>query len=460
MPRRRVGSRSLRAAWLATPVASPSRDVQLRSRNETNRSRHGERAASLAVASQAAATSPRAWQRSCFERAMRASFLLAVSLASLALLAIAVRLAWIGDDAWITLRTVENLARGDGMRWNTVDRVQTFTHPLWLLLLAAARVVSGEVYVTTIVVSLLASTAAIVGLFANARSAVAVIAVAIVLAGTRAFVDFTSSGLETPLTACLLVAFVHVAASGHPPARRFGTAVLLASLLATARLDLVLLVGPAVLALARGVPWRGACSRLVVASAPLWGWLVFATIWFGHPLPVTAHSKLFDVGVPQATLVAQGAFYVWFALVDDPLLVATIVAGIGLAIANARARWLAAGMVLYVGYVIRIGGDFMAGRMLLPPFVVAVAMESSCAALRRGSWRLRRKNRRRSRRSSPTAASAMNAGSMRAASASSAPNARSRTSIAPRTAGPPPNVGSGSWALRASPAFAPAAAVT
>ena len=305
---------------------------------------------------------------------MRASFLLAASLASLALAAIAVRLAWIGDDAWITLRTVEHLARGDGMRWNAVDRVQTFTHPLWLLLLAAGRVVTGEVYVTTIAVSLLASTAAILLLFASARTAAAVIALAIVLAGTRAFVDFTSSGLETPLTTCLLVAFVRVATSERPPARRFGAAVLLASLLATTRLDLVLLVGPTALAQARGVPWRAAVWQLVVASAPLWAWLVFATIWFGHPLPVTAHSKLFDVGMPSATLVAQGGFYVWFALVDDPLLVVGTVAGLGAGIANARTRWLAAGMVLYVGYVVRIGGDFMAGRMLLPPFVVAIAL--------------------------------------------------------------------------------------
>jgi arabinofuranosyltransferase len=411
---------------------------------------------------------------------MRSSFLFAAVAATVALLAIALRLAWISDDAYITLRTVENMMRGDGMRWNAVDRVQTFTHPLWLLLLAAARVVSGEVHVTTIVVSLLVSTLAIGWLLASARTVAVVLATAIVLAGTRAFMDFTSSGLETPLSAFLLVAFVRVVTSELPPVRRFGTAVLLASLLAVTRMDLVLLAGPAVLATLHGVPWRAAALRLVVAAAPLWAWLVFATIWFGHPLPVTAHAKLLDVGVPLATMVAPGAFYVWFAVGDDPLLAVVTLVGIVVGAGDARTRWLALGMLLYVGYVVRIGGDFMAGRMLLPPFVVAIAVLARWLGTRGPS----------------TAASvalaalvlivARGAPAWLVAPADEpqqpvdeivanrgicderrfyarrlglfGPNATCRTSTARRIAVQPANGGSGSWALRASPAFAPGTA--
>ena len=65
---------------------------------------------------------------------MRSLVLVAVTTV---LLAVAVRVAWLGDDAYITLRTVENWCSGLGLRWNLVDRVQTFTHPLWMLLLAA-----------------------------------------------------------------------------------------------------------------------------------------------------------------------------------------------------------------------------------------------------------------------------------------------------------------------------------
>lgn len=34
------------------------------------------------------------------------------------LFGVALRCAWLGDDAYITLRTVENAVAGDGLRWN------------------------------------------------------------------------------------------------------------------------------------------------------------------------------------------------------------------------------------------------------------------------------------------------------------------------------------------------------
>jgi arabinofuranosyltransferase len=46
------------------------------------------------------------------------------------------RHAWVSDDAFITLRTVRNLLQGDGLRWNLNERVQGYTHPLWMFLLA------------------------------------------------------------------------------------------------------------------------------------------------------------------------------------------------------------------------------------------------------------------------------------------------------------------------------------
>ena len=92
-----------------------------------------------------------------------------------ALVAVAVRVAWIGDDAYITLRSVENLCRGDGARWNLADRVQVYTHPLWMLVLSLGRALSGEVYYATLAISLSLSTAAVVWLLARAGSVAATI---------------------------------------------------------------------------------------------------------------------------------------------------------------------------------------------------------------------------------------------------------------------------------------------
>ena len=51
---------------------------------------------------------------------------LAAALAVFLLLAL--RSAWVAEDAFITLRTVDNLSHGHGPTWNAGERVQAFTH--------------------------------------------------------------------------------------------------------------------------------------------------------------------------------------------------------------------------------------------------------------------------------------------------------------------------------------------
>lgn len=298
---------------------------------------------------------------------------LALIVATLALLAIALRLAWVGDDAYITLRTVENLATGHGARWNIVDRVQTFTHPLWMLVLTGGRLVAGEVYHTTIVISLAATTAAIVLLLQRATTIAALVATAMLLAGSRAFGDYTTSGLETPLTFLLLTLFVRVVTGTRAPDARIVPTVLLMALLATNRMDLVLIGAPATIATLWAVAWRRGLAGAALGSLPFVAWLAFATIYYGNPLPVTAHAKIFGVGIPASELARQGLYYLWTTLRDDPVTSLTIVTGITVALRERGTRWLGVGALLYLLYVVKVGGDFMAGRFCLPPFVVAVA---------------------------------------------------------------------------------------
>ena len=310
---------------------------------------------------------------------------LAFAIATLVLFAIAVRLAWLGDDAYITLRSVENWVAGNGLRWNAADRVQTYTHPLWMLVLAAGRALSGEVYFTTITISLGLSVLAIVLLLARAATWPALAACALLLAATRAFGEYATSGLETPLTYVLLAAFVGVITrTDRPPVVRFRLAVLLTALAATNRMDLGLLCAPAVLATLRGCSWRSLFACGVVMSLPFVAWLLFAGLYYGSPFPVTAHAKAFGVGIPASDLAAQGLQYGAFALVDDPVLLPTIALGVVVGFADARTRWLALGALLYCAYVVKVGGDFMAGRFFLPPFVVAVALLAPWLSQRSG----------------------------------------------------------------------------
>src|SRR6188768_363986 len=67
-------------------------------------------------------------------------------LLTLVFLAVLIRTAWMSDDALITLRTVLNATHGFGLRFNILERVQTFTHPLWLGVVTAAYYLTSNVY--------------------------------------------------------------------------------------------------------------------------------------------------------------------------------------------------------------------------------------------------------------------------------------------------------------------------
>src|SRR4051812_5661024 len=61
-----------------------------------------------------------------------------------------VRYGWVAEDAYITLRTVDNFVHGFGLRWNVAERVQAYTHPLWMLLLCLVYAVTREDFLTLV----------------------------------------------------------------------------------------------------------------------------------------------------------------------------------------------------------------------------------------------------------------------------------------------------------------------
>lgn len=298
---------------------------------------------------------------------------LAIVLGSLVLLAVAVRTAWLGDDAYITLRSVENWVSGNGLRWNPDDRVQTYTHPLWMLVLSFGRLLSGEVYFTTLTISMCLSMVAVLWLLLRCATTGAAVATGTMLLCSRAFVDYMTSGLETPLTFVLLVALVATVTGNRAPATRYSRAVLIATLLATNRMDLALLCLPAVLSTMNGVPFRVLWQRGLLMSLPFIAWLLFAGFYYGSPFPVTAHAKAFGVGIPSSELAEQGMRYLLHTLLHDPALLLITLTGSLLLLIRSRSRWLALGAMCYLGYVIKVGGGFMQGRFLLPPFMIVVA---------------------------------------------------------------------------------------
>lgn len=315
-------------------------------------------------------------------------------LALLLVAAVVVKAAWVCDDAFITMRTVDNLLHGRGLTWNPGERVQVFTHPLWLGVLAVADALLPGWWAALLagLATSLAATWLLLRRLPDQSPAIA--AVGLALALSRANVDFATSGLENPLACLLLVLALPAAAvaggargrDGDPGQRPLTRLVLLTSLLALVRLDLVLVPLPLLAwELARG-GWRH-WRALLVAALPLVAWEAFSIFYFGFPLPNTAYAKL-GTGIAAGDLAQRGWWYLEASLRRDPLTVVVLAAGLGLALARgdrARRLW-AAGVLLYLAYVVRIGGDFMMGRFLVAPLVATVALAAPLLPRGRPGW--------------------------------------------------------------------------
>jgi arabinofuranosyltransferase len=314
-----------------------------------------------------------------------------VALLTLTFLAVLIRTAWLSDDALITLRTVLNVTHGFGLRFNIDERVQTFTHPLWLFVVTAAYYLTANVYFAAFAASVLTSVLAFWLAITRAASTWQAAVVVVILLFSRAFVDFSTSGLENPLAYVLLAAFVFAFATldDHAAApRRVMTKLwLLAALLYLTRPDAVVLVAPMLIA----ATWRLRRSVLfgpmLLGLLPAIAWTVFALLYYGFPFPNTAYAKL-TMGIDPGELHLQGLLYLIDSVDRDPLTLTTIAFAVVLAIKQRRAPAiaLASGLVLYLVYVVSIGGDFMAGRFLAVPLFGAALLVGGLVDGARPFW--------------------------------------------------------------------------
>jgi len=219
------------------------------------------------------------------------------------------RSAWLCDDAYITFRTIDNCTNGFGLRWNVLERVQSYTHPLWLLLQLPFHAVIREIYYTSLWLSLAFSVATI-GLVLRAGASRlwgALIAVT-ALGLSRTFVDYSSSGLENPLTHLLLALFFLLYWRTSHHTRSLFWLACCAGLVTLNRLDLSLLILPPLLCLFWRLRSRRRLAVLVLGFLPLVLWELFSLWYYGFPFPNTAYAKL-TTGLTASELAGRGCLY-------------------------------------------------------------------------------------------------------------------------------------------------------
>jgi hypothetical protein len=316
---------------------------------------------------------------------------IASSVLGLCALGLAFSRVWVADDAYITFRHVVQFLAGNGLTYNTIERVEGFTHPLWAILLCLFAWLGAPISGTAVTLDLLCAGALLIGIAASERDR-GPLAMALVVS-CSGFIDFATSGLETPMTMWLVYLAYRTRRVLGAPAQ-VGLALGLAYL---CHPDVaVLALGPCLLALAEAHEQgfresRAALTRFFtsLASTPLL-WHLFRLWYYGDILPNTYYAK------NGGSYWSQGFAYIIDFARYAPLSGAGLLLVAGLALfdlrrRNGRERWRrAAGVLaitLHLFAIARMGGDFMGFRLLLPDLAVVAAL--SAGALSGLSFRSR-----------------------------------------------------------------------
>ena len=291
-----------------------------------------------------------------------------------------VTVAWsnrfVQDDAYIVFRYADHLARGEGLVWNAGERVEGYSSFLYTVLLGGTRRLGLDPVSTSHAVGLAAFLGSLLATFAAARwtfasDAAALLTVAL-LGANYSFSIFATGGLETSLHAFLVCAGLALVARGQTLGWSSPLPLLLSivmGLLMLTRPDSAIpcavLAGIALwrLRLTRG--WRTYAELLVPAALMITLWLTWKLAYYGELLPNTYHVK-----VATSTSLHYGVRYLYTFLASYwlfPLVVLTLV--LLPRLLRERRDALVAALVLsalWVGYVARVGGDFMEFRFMVP----------------------------------------------------------------------------------------------
>ncbi len=300
------------------------------------------------------------------------------------LLLIFIKNAWVCDDAYIIFRSIEQLYAGNGPNWNPHERVQAYTSPLWYWLLALPRAFSPDHFFNFFLLSLVLFL--LLGLrirryFGDSRNCAVFLCLA---AGSNAFFDFTTSGLENTLAYLLTtLAFLYglEAINADPDSPRaetlFRRSLTAFALLPVCRHDFLLLGLLPALVLIRQFRGKGRspAGSLLLLFGPLLAWSAFSLLYYGALFPNTAYAKL-STGISRSLLLRQGLYYFWETFVGDPFTMLVIAGGCVAALFDRRLfmRSAAVATGLYLTYILWAGGDFMRGRFFSVPFLVTLIM--------------------------------------------------------------------------------------
>lgn len=271
---------------------------------------------------------------------------------------------WMSDDGLIVLRTVRNLLAGNGPVFNVGERVEANTSTIWqYVIYIGARITGADLHRISIGSSLFFSVLALmIAVFATSmyykkRGFNFVVPFgALIYVALPPARDFATSGLEWGLSIFYLATFWWL--SGTQRKYLFALWLGIGWLVRPEMLLYSVIFGAWLF-------WKTRDWRIFAAALPLpVGYEIFRMGYYGLVVPHTAVAKS-----ASSSDWAGGLSYLWdfvgtYALYL--LIPVVIIALIACKLDSVAILMMLAG-TLHVFYVIKVGGDFMHGRMLLLP---------------------------------------------------------------------------------------------
>ena len=305
-----------------------------------------------------------------------------LGLTLVALLAIAWYHHFIQDDAFISFRYAENLVSGKGLVWNPGEKIEGYTNFLWTILIAAGMLLRinpigfsfalGHIF---LVVSLIL-TYKTANLLLPSRSHA--LLTVILLGLNYTFSSYATGGLETQMQTSLLLACCFLAIQSiitrHWGTRRLVTLSSISALALLTRLDSSLICTVVFCfsmwyILRENTEPRRKVQSLLLLLGPfafvIGAWFVWKLTYYGNILPNSFYIK-----VATGSSLMHGLEYLYLFGLSYFLLPFPLIGFVTLESVfknwSAPIALLLCIVLLWLGYVVKIGGDFMEFRFLVP----------------------------------------------------------------------------------------------
>lgn len=295
----------------------------------------------------------------------------------LAIIAILSR-TWVTEDAYITFKHIDNFIAGNGLVFNQGESVEGFTHPVWALLILGLRLIGIPNHLGSILLGYFFSLAGLYLLLKFAGKSAILLAVAVILSN-QGFVDFSTAGMETSLTFFLISHLFYeiVPANFKSPAK----VSLILSLLYLNRPEFgILLFYYGIYTIYLSFKAKN-LQQIIDFVVPVilfaGGYHLFRWFYYQDIFPNTYYAKS-----GGAASYIQGLKYILHFTLYSYLFIPYILFWFYTFIKKKSmrrndlrrlARDLGA-LFLMVFYIVRVGGDFMAFRLLLPSFYFFVIL--------------------------------------------------------------------------------------